>query len=55
MVKKCKKSAEIAEVESNELSWDDLDKQDKYEGEITTLVESEPEKEIEREAVEEPK
>ncbi len=55
VVKKCKKSAEIAEVESNELSWDDLDKQDKYEGEITTLVESEPEKEIEREAVEEPK
>lgn len=55
VVKKVKNSAEIAEEESNELSWDDLDKQDKYEDEITTLVESEPEKEIQREVVEEPK
>ena len=55
VVKKVKNSAEIAEDEANELSWDDIDKQEKYEDEITTLVESEPEREIQREVVEEPK
>ena len=55
VVKKVKNSAEIAEDEANELSWDDLDKQDKYEDEITTLVEESPENIPERDIVEEPK
>ena len=55
VVKKVKNSAEIAEDESNELSWDDLDKQDKYEDEITSLVEESPENVPERDIVEEPK
>ena len=55
VVKKVKNSAEIAEDESNELSWDDLDKQDKYEDEITELIQSEPEHMPEVEQVEEPK
>ena len=55
VVKKVKNSAEIAEDEANELSWDDLDKQDKYENEITTLVEESPENIPERDIVEEPK
>ncbi|MBQ9900244.1 MAG: sodium-dependent transporter [Acholeplasmatales bacterium] len=55
VVKKVKNSAEIAEDEANELSWDDLDKQDKYEDEITTLVEESVENIPGRDSVEEPK